>query len=266
MNRMLVVVFDNEKTAETGAHALRKLDADGSISLYAMDVIVKDAKGKVSVKEHTGQGPVGTGVGLAVGSLVGLLVGPAAIVLGAVTGTLIGLIRDLWASGVGLDFVGEAERVLTPGKVALVAEVEEEWVIPVDAAMAHTGGVVYRRTREAVEDAEISRDITALKSEMTSLQTEVKHASAAAKASLVTKTAAVKTKLDEAVKRASDSVHTMEQEAAAKAAAIKSQLTKSKGEAKVALEARKARVEAAYKTRSAKLSKAWGLTKEALAA
>ena len=58
----------------------------------------------------------------------------------------------------------------------------------------------------------------------------------------------------------------MEQEATAKAASIKSQLTKSKGEAKVALEARKAGVEAAYKTRSAKLSKAWGLTKEALAA
>ena len=256
MNRMLVVVFDNEKTAETGAHALRKLDADGSISLYAMDVIVKDSKGKVSIKEETGQGPVGTGVGLAVGSLVGLLVGPAAIVLGAVTGTLIGLTHDLWASGVGLDFVGEAERVLTPGKVALVAEVEEEWVIPVDAAMASTG----------VEDAEISRDITALKSEMRSLQTEVKHASADAKDTLAIKTTAVKAKLDAAMKRASDSVQTMEQEATAKASAIKSQLKKSKGEAKVALEARKESVEAAYKERSAKLSKAWGLTKEALSA
>lgn len=36
MNRMLVVIFDNERTAEAGVRAKKKLHTEGGITLYSM--------------------------------------------------------------------------------------------------------------------------------------------------------------------------------------------------------------------------------------
>jgi len=130
---MLVVLFNNEKAADAGRQALRKLHDEGDITLYATAVVARDASGKISVKEVSDRGTSGAGVGLAVGALVGLLAGPVGMAVGAVTGTLAGSIRDFWVAGVDLDFVEEAEKMLLPGKVTLVAEVDEEWVVPVRA-------------------------------------------------------------------------------------------------------------------------------------
>ena len=60
----------------------------GSITLYARGVIAKDAGGKVTVKEAADEGPLGTAVGLATGSLIGLLGGPVGVAIGAS--------RDVW--------------------------------------------------------------------------------------------------------------------------------------------------------------------------
>ena len=76
-DKMIVVVFDNEKKAYEGSKALKDLHAEGSITLYASAVIAKDADGKVTVKQAADQGPLGTAVGLVTGSLIGLLGGPA---------------------------------------------------------------------------------------------------------------------------------------------------------------------------------------------
>ena len=49
MEKMLVVVFDNEAKAYEGARTLNQLDAEGSITIHAEAVIKKDANGTVSV-------------------------------------------------------------------------------------------------------------------------------------------------------------------------------------------------------------------------
>ena len=51
MNKMLVSIFDNESAEEAGLQALRTLHGQGDIKLYATGVMVKDAKGVVSIKE-----------------------------------------------------------------------------------------------------------------------------------------------------------------------------------------------------------------------
>ena len=101
MNKMLVAIFDNETPADAGLQALRKLHAEGDITLYATGVMVKDAAGKISVKKSMDYGPVGTATGLAVGSLIGLLGGPVGLAVGALTGTVVGAMRDFWVAGVG---------------------------------------------------------------------------------------------------------------------------------------------------------------------
>ena len=54
MEKMLVVVFDNETKAYEGSHALKQLDGEGSITVHAESVIKKGADGTVSVKQADG--------------------------------------------------------------------------------------------------------------------------------------------------------------------------------------------------------------------
>lgn len=266
MNKLLVAVFDNETAADAGLNALRALHAAGDITLYATGVLARDAKGAVSVRESMDSGPTGTVTGLAVGSLIGLLGGPVAMAIGAVTGSVAGAVRDFWVAGVGLDFVEAATRHLQPGKVALVAEIEEEWVIPVDAALEAAGGQVFRRARSEVAEAQFDHDIAAFKAEIEELESEASHASGAAKTKLQAKLATTKASLDGAVHRGQQRVDTLKQEAEAKAASLKLQLSQAKGDVKARIEDRMKRVKSAYHARGAKLSQAWNLTKEALTA
>lgn len=265
MNKMLVAVFDNETAAAAGLHALRRLHADGDITLYATGVVTKDAAGAVIVTKSLDQVPLGTATGLAVGSLIGLLGGPVGMATGALTGTVVGAVRDFWVAGVGLDFIEEAERHLQPGKVALVAEIEEEWVIPVDSALEAAGGHAFRRSRSEVAEALYDHDIVAFKAEIRELESEASHASGVAKAKLQTKLDAAGARLDAAVRRAQQRVDTLKLEADAKAEALKAQLSQAKGDVKARIEDRVKRVKSAYHARGAKLSRAWSLTKEALA-
>jgi uncharacterized membrane protein len=266
MNKMLVAVFDNETAADAGLQALRRLHTSGDITLYASGVLVKDPKGKISVKKPMDTGDMATATGLAVGSLIGLMGGPVGVVVGAAAGGAVGAVRDFWLAGVGLDFVEEAERFLQPGKVALVAEIEEEWVIPVDAALESLGGHVFRRTRSEMSEAQYDHDIAAFKSEVKELEAEASHATGAAKTKVEAKLATAKKSLDAAVKRAKQQVGTLKQEADAKAESLKLQMSHAKDDAKAKLDDRMKRMKSAYHSRGAKLSQAWALTKEALAA
>jgi hypothetical protein len=186
--------------------------------------------------------------------------------IGAATGTLAGAVRDFWVAGVGLDFVEEAEAQLQPGKVALVAEIEEEWVIPVDTALEAAGGRVFRSTRTEVAEAQFGHEIATLKSEIKALESETWHAGAAAKAKLQGKLVSAKSSLDAAVLRARKGVETLKRESDAKVEALTQQVSSTEGEVKLRIENRMKRVKSAYHARGAKLSQAWTLTREALAA
>ena len=265
MNKMLVVAFDNEEAADAGSHALRKLHDEGDITVYATAVIARDATGKVSVEAVTDRSASGAGVGLAVGALVGLMAGPLGMAAGAGAGIFAGAIRDFWVAGVDLDFIEEAEKMLLPGKVALVVEVDEEWVAPVDSALEATGGKVFRRARSEVVHLRFDHGIAVFKGEISELEAEAVHAKGAAKSKLRTQVVAAKARLAEAVQHARQRVETLGQEADEKAAAIREQLSHVKGEVEGTLEDRIQRVTSAYRARGVKLSQAWGLTKEALA-
>jgi uncharacterized membrane protein len=266
MNRMLVVVFDNETAAEAGTRAMKRLDSEGGITLYALGVIAKAADGKVGIKQATDQVGVGTGIGLAVGSLIGLLGGPVGLAVGAVAGTLAGAIRDYWVAGVGLDFVEEAGTFLKPGKTALVAEIEEDWVIPVDSAMEASGGVVFRQSRADMLEAQYDQAIVALTTEITQLESEYQHATSEAKIKLQAKVTTAKAKLKETTQRATDKINELKLEADAKVKSLEEQISKAQGDLKSKLEDRMKLMRSGYNQRSDKLKQAWGLTKEALAA
>lgn len=261
---MLVAVFDTNKAADTGLNALRKLHTNGDITLYSASVIVRDADGKISVKATRGRGLESTGAGLAVGALIGLLGGPVGMTVGALTGTVVGAVRDFWLAGVDLDFVERAAAILTPGKMAVVAEIEEEWVTPLNSAMETAGGTVFRRPRTEVVEAQFDCDIVTLKSEITQLEAEAAKSSGAVMAQLLNDVTATQASLDAALHRANLRVDVLKREGDAKAASLKAQIQDATGEAKARLQHRVESVKSSYHARSAKLQQAWGLAKQAL--
>ena len=125
-NKILVSVFDSERTAFEGLTALKDLHRDGDVTLYASTVIAKDATGTVSVRQAADRGPIGTLVGVVTGGLVGLLGGPAGVAVGAYVGGFGGLMYDLFKAGVSMDFVDEVSASLIPGTAAVVANPPRE--------------------------------------------------------------------------------------------------------------------------------------------
>ena len=152
MDKVVAVVFNEEKQAYEGLRAFRDLHADGSITLYSNAVVAKDASGKLSVRE-TSEVPEGTFFGLLTGSLIGILGGPLGVAVGASTGTMIGATFDLARAGISDDFLQEMSEYLLPGKTAVITEVDEDWQAPIDTRMEALGGHVFRRNRIEVEDA-----------------------------------------------------------------------------------------------------------------
>jgi uncharacterized membrane protein len=96
MERMLVVVFNDESKAYEGSRALNQLDGEGSIAIHAESVITKNADGTATLKQAEGDFPIRTIAGTALGGLVGLLGGPVGFGMGAAAGAMAGSIGDLY--------------------------------------------------------------------------------------------------------------------------------------------------------------------------
>ena len=107
--------------------------------MYASAVIAKDAEGRVDVRQAADRGPVGTLVGVVTGGLVGLLGGPVGVAVGAYVGGTGGVLYDLFNAGFDGDIVDEVAEALTPGKAAVVAEIDEYWVAPVETRLSDAG-------------------------------------------------------------------------------------------------------------------------------
>jgi len=261
---MLMVVFDDDRSAEGGAQALKALHDEGEITLYALGVISRDTTGTIRIEKAVDPTSMGTGIGLAVGGFVGMLGGPLGVAVGAATGGVVGAVRDFWAAGVGLDIVLEADGRLRPGKVAVIAEVEEDWVATVDAAMEAVGGDVYRRARADVAEAAMERDIVAFRADITSIEKELQQATGDAKKRLQNKVNAATASLEGGLERARQAVDAQRHEAAGKLHHLEDQFAKAKGSVDGALDRRIKRLRTAFAERSDKLEQAWGLARQAL--
>jgi len=266
MDKMLVVVFDNESKAYEGISALRELHAEASLAVYATAVIAKDKKGAVSVKQTADEGPLGTVLGLTTGSLIGLLGGPVGLAVGAMAGTTMGSLYDLVQLGIGEDFLGEVSQYLSPGKAALVAEIDEEWITPLDNRMEALGGIVFRRARGEFIDAQIEREIAADNAEIAKVKAERDQAVGEAKAKLQAKVDAVQKRLRVRRDLLMRKIEDIKAEGEAKIKSLQEQEERAKGEMKAKLGKRIAEARATHQVRVEKLSKAWQLVKEAAAA
>ena len=204
MERMLTVVFDNEKKAYQGKSALSDLEHEGSIAIYAAAVVTKQADGTVSVKQYDDFGPAGTLLGTAVGALASVLGGPAALAVGTASGLTLGALFDMNQAQVGVDFVEDVSKALAPSKVAVIAEIEEEWTTPVDTRMEALGGMVFRRSLREVQKGLHDEDVAAMKADLAQMKQELSKAQAERKAKLKARIDELRSKIESQQKRAKE--------------------------------------------------------------
>jgi len=231
MDRMLVVVFDNESKAYEGKKALLQLDDEGSISLYGYAVLAKNADGTASVKQGDDLGPIGSLVGTSLGSLIGLLGGPAGLAIGAAAGLAAGGAADLNNARIGEDFIDDVTKLLLPNRVAVVAEIEEDWTTPVDTRMEAIGGTVFRRALSDVRDTVDDEEVAGMKADLAQMKAEHAKAHADRKAKLQEKINQLDSKIQTQLQKAKDRRAAAKRQAQAKVQVLEARAAAAKARA-----------------------------------
>jgi uncharacterized membrane protein len=124
------------------------------------------------VRSPPQDGPAAAFLGLLTGSLVGLLGGLLGVAVGAGAGTVIGAAFTARRAGFDAAFFDLVANHLTPGKAAVVAELEEEAETPLDIRMEALGATVFRRTRSVIEDVFDEKETAAYQAEIAVLEDE----------------------------------------------------------------------------------------------
>ncbi len=231
MDRMLVVVFDNESKAYEGIKVLRQMDIDSSISVYGHAVVVKNPDGTIIVRQSDDRGPLEALVGTSLGSLIGLLGGPAGLAIGATVGLVGGGTVDLDKARIADDFIDDVASVLSPNKAAVVAEIEEDSTAPVDTRMEAIGGTVFRRALSEVKHTIHDEHIAAMKADLAQMKAEHASADADRKAKLQEKINQLDSKLQAQLQKAKERRQAAEREAQAKAELLKAKAAIAKAKA-----------------------------------
>ena len=265
MDKFLVVVFPDEAKAFDGIRRLNRLHADGSVTLYGWTVVKKDASGAVKTLQREDQPPVGIAVGSLVGLLVGALGGPIGVAVGFSAGSLLGLIRDAREIDVSYDFLSKVEHELTAGRCAVVAELAETWVTPVDVEMDAAGGVPIREIRLVFEEEKAELEAAARRAELERLREEWRKAAAERRAKLEAKIEQARASLQAALKDLEARAKALDDELVRKTTALEKQLATASAKSKADIERRIAETRKEMAERSAKMKQAIALAKEALA-
>jgi uncharacterized membrane protein len=264
MNKVIFVGFDTEQKAYEGDRALHDMHREGTLTLYNDAVVVKEGGGKVVVRRAPEAEPVGTVGGMVTGGLIGLLGGPVGAAVGLGAGTLIGAAFDLIEEGIDRDFVEDAGTRLAPGKAALIAEIDEQWQVPLDTRMEALGGKVLRQTRTQIEDAYAERGVEAAEKELAALEAEKVAQVQAAQTEKARKQAeklqgkidAAQIKLQAKQNELAAKMQAVKDEGTRKIAVLEAQKASATAESKSLLEERLANVRGDYDRRTKRLHEA----------
>jgi uncharacterized membrane protein len=259
----VVVSFADERKAYEGVRALKALHSEGSLTLYGYAVVQRGAE-QLSVKQADSEFPIGTGLGALVGGLVGALGGPVGAVVGLSAGTSLGALRDLWNLGVSDEFLDNVAKQLTPGKTAVVAEVGEEWVTPLNTQMESIGGNIVRELRDDFVEDELQRRIEQRKTEVAQRRTELAAAHAEKREAVKKQLQEAEQRLRNAASTASERVKRYGDETAAKLRALQDQAKRANTEARGRIDTRMQEIRADQAQRASKLKQAGNLIQEAL--
>lgn len=264
MNKTLVAIFDNEEAAFNGLTALKELHRNGDITLYDSAVITKSTIGETRIVKAPEDPPTGTFLGMFLGALVGAIGGPIGLAVGAATGTFVGATSDVFRDSVDYGFVEQVREALTPGKVAVVADVEETWVTPVDLTISEQGGFVLRRLRHEVVEDQLAREHAEFEEELKELKKDLATATNEAKAKVQARIASVEQSLNETRAQAAARAKKLNAEWAAKREAMEKQLKDANMRERARIKDQMDKAKHEFEVRNGKLRQAQQLVVEAI--
>jgi uncharacterized membrane protein len=253
MDKMLAIVVANEKNAYEALRTLKELDEYGSISIYAEALIQRNADNTIARKRLAAECPVDVAGSTAIDAVIRFLEGAVGPGIGSTAGGLAGSFRDLYVAGVSAAFIDDLVATLTPGRFAVIADISEEWTIPVDVRMETIGGTVLRSSKKSVEAEQRAKEIARLRAEIEQAKAELARAHADRKAKLQAGidrlSARLQAQFDEAEQRSAE----IKIETEAKVRALEKKAEKARGDAKAALDAQIRRIRQDYEATDAKL-------------
>jgi hypothetical protein len=86
---------------------------------------------------------------------------------------LAGLLADWARHGIDLKFLDDVSKTLDVGKAAVVAEIEQSWVSPLEQQLTQQGGTVFRRFRTDLVDDQLLCEERALQKALEALEDEL---------------------------------------------------------------------------------------------
>lgn len=145
---LIVMAFATIDRASEAARRLRQLHQGGVLEILNVATLVKDASGKIILKEKEDVAAShGALFGAITGGIVGLLGGPVGAVVGAVAGAAAGGIAAHWIDmGFSDEMLLALQQALTPNSSAVVVLVEHSWVDKALAVLAELEGQRLQQT------------------------------------------------------------------------------------------------------------------------
>jgi uncharacterized membrane protein len=155
---VIAAVYATQEQADTILDTLQKMHRASTITLADAALVTKDGEGKIHVKEtREVTTKKGAKRGAIVTGIIGLIYPPsliASVVAGGAIGGAWGKIRD---SGIKTGELKGIGTDLEPGKVAVVALAEPEWVPAIEQAMQAWDGQLVKHGFSAEESEEIEQ-------------------------------------------------------------------------------------------------------------
>ena len=255
MDNMLVAVFETERQASAAARAMKELSTEGVVLVYALAVIVKGFKRIAIVNFARDQNYRDPALATATRSLIGLLGRSWQSAEEATAECTTDLMIELANVGVDGGFLDEVSRHLLPGTAAIVSEVDEERLTPIDTLLESQGGIGFRCVRREVMDAQIANEMDALHREIQTIEGQLLHTRDQAQLEVMLKVK--KDRLQATKERARSRAASIKLEAEAKIVSLQERAAKAEGGIKARLERLANEVRVDYVNRATTLNLSW---------
>ncbi|MBV9949956.1 MAG: DUF1269 domain-containing protein [Myxococcales bacterium] len=153
MDNLALITFDDEAKTYQALSELKRLEQTGAVDLEEAAVVVRERDGTLAIKDAVGVDMSGASTGSIIGLLVGLFAGPVGLLLGWVTGGLIGATADVARTTQTTSLLTFLGTQIPVGTTALIAALSEPTTDALDALVQRLGGKAVRHPAAAVQEA-----------------------------------------------------------------------------------------------------------------
>lgn len=152
MESLLLITFAEPSVAHQTMSELRRLHADGVVTIRTAAVVERQADGRFLVSGDTDNiGFTATASGGLIGALLGALAGPAGLLLGGAAGAVVGAVSDADEADTSDLLLTTVGSRVPPGTTAVIADADEPAPGVLDGVVSRLGGEVTRHSLPEVE-------------------------------------------------------------------------------------------------------------------